>query len=264
MKQTIFAFTIAASLLGPILATDTNLSSAAAHAATEKVLSLTLEGDLLDAAEVLLSKKGLRVRSRIGMSYWFPEKPSVVYLLNPENQTYFAQPVSEYIEDLREDYRPLKYTRLSRRPKSLPDGTKTEIVTAFNTGEDKKEVIVAEITCLKNTNLPPAVHRMWCAYMGLPEKDFALPIGAFQNVRRIRHVREAFNGGGKRSWLCLALPKKVTTKMVDDKLLKLPSNYRQARDKASLYLSTDGNLQEKDLEDFFISSPQKKREAGAK
>jgi hypothetical protein len=52
--------------------------------------------------------------------------------------------------------------------------------------------------------------------------------------------------------------------MVDDKLLRLPSNYRQARDKASLYLSTDGNLQEKDLEDFFISSPLKKREAGAK
>lgn len=259
MKQLVSAFTIAAAFVCPILSGNTGHSGGAADAASEKVLSLTLEGDLLDASEVLLSKKGLRVRNRIGMSFWFPEKPSLVYLLNPENQTYFAQPASEYIEDLREDYRPLKYTRLSRRPKTLADGTKAEMVTAYFTGDDKKEVIVAEVTCLKNTNLPPAVHQMWCTYMGLPAKDFNLPIGAFQNVRRIRHVREAFNGSGRKSWRCLALPKAVATKTMDDKLLKLPSNYRQAKDKASLYLSTDGNLQEKDLEDFFISTPKKNR-----
>lgn len=264
MKRLVITLLTTAALVYPILSTESNLSIGAADAASEKVLSLTIEGDLLDSAEVLLSRRGLRIRNHLGMSCWFPEKPSIVYLLNPENQTYFAQPASEYIDDLREDYRPLKYTRLSRRPKTLPDGTKAEMVTAFNIGPDKKEVIVAEVTCLKNTNLPPAVHHMWCAYMGLPEKDFALPVGAFQNVVKIRHVREAFNGGGKKRWRCVALPRKVTTKTMDDKLLKLPTNYKEAKDKASLYLSTDGNLQEKDLEDFFISTPRKKKEASTR
>lgn len=264
MKRLVIALFTCASLLCPILLSNSNLSTGAANATNEKVLALTIDGDLFDAAEVLLSSRGVRVRNHLGMSCWFPEKPSTIYLLNPENQTYFAQPASEYINELRREYRPLKYTRLSRKPKTLPDGTKAEMVTVFNSGPDKKEEIVAEVTCLRNTNLPPAVHRIWCAYMGLPEKDFALPIGSFQNVTKIRHMREAFSGGGRKRWLCVALPKRVTTKTMDDKLLKLPTNYKEAKDKASLYLSTDGNLQEKDLEDFFMSAPRKKKEANSR
>lgn len=260
MKHLAVALGTIACLVCPCL-----FPNGAAQAATERVLSLTIDGDLLDAAEVLLSSKGMKIRNHLGMACWYANNPSTIYLLNPENQTYFAQPASEYVRDLRKDYRPLKYTRLKRHPKTLPDGTKAEMVTAFYTGPDGKETIIAEITCLKNTGLPPAVHRMWCSFMGVPEKDFALPIGAFQNVVRIRHMREAFNGGGRQRWLCVALPKKVTSKTVDENLLKLPSNYKQAKDKASLYLSTDGNLQEKDLEDFFISTPRsKKKEASYK
>lgn len=254
MRNLSKAFMVAAFLLFPTLATGT-----IATAASEKVLSLTLDGDLLGASEVLLGSKGMKIRNHLGMAFWFPDKPSSIFLLNPENQTYFAQPASEYVDDLRKDFSPLKYTRLKRQPKTLADGTKAEMVTVFNTGTDGKESIVAEITCLKNKSLPPGVHRIWCSIMGLPEEEFGLPIGAFQNVRRFRHAREAFNGGGRQRWKCAAIPKKVMTKTVDDKLLKLPSNYRQARDKASLFLSTDGNLQQKDLEDFFISTPRKKK-----
>lgn len=258
MKQRVLAAIISTALFCPVAPGMSDLSSGAAQAASEKILSLTLDGDLWGPAEVVLSKRGVRVRSRIGMSFWFPEKPAVVYLLNPENQTYYAQPTAEFLEDMHEDYRPLKYSRLSRRAKTLSDGTKSEIITAFYSAPNKKEEIVAEITSLKNTDLPPAVHRMWCTYLGVPEKGFGLPIGEFQSVRRIRHFREAVNGGGRQRWLCIALPKKVITKTMDEKLLKLPTNYRQAKDKASLYLSTDGNLQEKDLEDFFISTPSKR------
>lgn len=228
------------------------LSQTAAVAASEKVLCLTVDGDLLDAAEVLLGKKGLRIRNRLGAVYWFSEKVSTVYLANPENKTYLAQSAADYVKDLREDYRPLKYTRLDRKPKTLPDGTKAEMVTAFLKGPDGKEMIVAEVTCLKNTGVPPAVNRMWCTVLGLPEKDFSTPIGAFQNASKVWHPSEAFTGGRKR-WLVVALPKKVEKRTVDEKLLGLPQNYRAAKDKASLYLSTDGSLQQKDLEDFFMS-----------
>ena len=176
MKLRTLAALISAVFFCPVAPGMTELSSGAAQAASEKVLSLTLDGDLWGPAEVVLSKKGVRIRSRIGMSFWFPEKPAVVYLLNPENQTYYAQPTAEFLEDLREDYRPLKYTRLSRRANQLADGTKSEIITAYHSAPNKNEEIVAEITSLKNTELPPAVHRMWCTYMGVPEKGFGLPI----------------------------------------------------------------------------------------
>jgi hypothetical protein len=86
----------------------------------------------------------------------------------------------------------------------------------------------------------------------LPEKDFSLPIGSFQNASKVWRPEEAMSGGRKR-WIIVALPKRVIKKTVDEKLLKLPSNYKEAKDKASLYLSSDGSLTEKDLEDFFIS-----------
>lgn len=111
---------------------------------------------------------------------------------------------------------------------------------------------VAEVTCLKNTGLPPAVNRMWCTILGLPEKDFSLPIGSFQNASKVWRPEEALNGG-RKGWIVVALPKRVARKTMDERLLELPSNYRKAKDKASLYLSSDGNLSEKDLEDFFIS-----------
>lgn len=228
------------------------LSSNAAIASSEKVLCLTIDGDLLDTAEILLSNKGLKIRNRLGIVCWFPEKPSIIYMANPENQTYFVLPAKDYLKDLREDYRELKYTRLERKAKVLPDGTKTEMVTAFLSGPKGQEMKVAEVTCLKNTGLPPAVNRMWCTFLGLPEKDFSLPIGSFQNASKVWRPEEAFSGGRKR-WIVVALPKRVTKKTMDEKLLKLPSNYKEAKDKASLYLSSDGSLNEKDLEDFFIS-----------
>lgn len=243
MKQVLLALATTAALL---------FSHHAADAASQKVLCLTIDGDLLDAAEVLLANNGLKIRNRLGTVYWFSEKGSVVYLANPENKTYLAQPAAEYLKDLREDYRPLKYTRLERKPKTLPDGTKAEKVTAFLKGPAGKEMIVAEVTCLKNSGLTPAVNRMWCTFMGLPEKDFSLPIGAFQNASKVWQPHEAFTGGRKR-WLVVALPRKVEKKIVDEKLLNLPLNYKAAKDKASLYLSSDGNLSERDLEDFFIS-----------
>lgn len=243
MKHTLIALAVAGTLWLP---------RCAAGATSEKVLCLTLEGDLLDKAEVLLARTGFRIRNRLGTIYWFSEKGSVVYLANPENKTYFAQPAEEYLKELREDLHPMKYTRLDRKPKTFPDGTKAEIVTAFLKSPGGNEMIVAEITCLKNSGLSPAVNRMWCALMGLPEKDFSLPIGTFQNRSNDRRQREPFAGGKKR-WKIVAWPRKVERKNVDEKLLKLPLNYKVAKDKASLYLSSDGNLSEKDLEDFFIS-----------
>lgn len=243
MKPTVTTLTVIATLA---------LSSNGSYAASEKVLCLTIDGDLLDTAEILLCNKGLKVRNRLGLVCWSPEKPSIVYMANSENHTYFAQPAGDYLKDLREDYPPLKYTRLERKPKTLPDGTKAEMVTAFWSSPKGQEMKVAEITCLKNTGIPPAVNRMWCAFLGVPEKDFSLPIGAFQNASKVWRPEEAYRGGRKR-WIVVALPKKVVRKTMDEKLLKLPSNYREAKDKASLYLSSDGNLNQKDLEDFFIS-----------
>ncbi len=228
------------------------LSNSPVWAATEKVLCLTVDGDLLDTAEVFLSNKGLKIRNRLGMVFWFPEKPSTIYLANSENHTYFAQPAKDYLKDLREDYPPLRYSRLERKPNLLHDGTKAEMVTAFLSGPKGQEMKVAEVTCLKNTGVPPTVNRMWCSFFGVTEKDFSTPIGAFQNASKIWRPEEALNGG-RRRWLNVALPKRVMKKNVEERMLKLPSNYKEAKDKASLYLSSDGSLNEKDLEDFFIS-----------
>lgn len=228
------------------------LSCNATYAATEKVLCVTVDGDLLDTAEILLTNKGLRVRNRLGFVYWFTDKPTIIFTANSENHTYFAQPAADYLKDLREDYPPIKYTRLERKPKTLTDGTKAEMVTAFRSGPKGQEMKVAEVTCLKNAGVPPTVNRMWCSFLGLPEKDFSLPIGAFQNASKVWRPEEAFSGG-RRRWIVVTLPKKVERKNMDEKLLKLPSNYKEAKDKASLYLSSDGNLNQKDLEDFFIS-----------
>lgn len=233
-------------------------ASAGAYAANERVLTFTLEGDLLDAAEVVLSDKGMKITSRLGSMFWFADKPKECFLANPENQTYFKQTTEEYVKDLREDYRPLKYDRLERKPKTLADGTKAEMVTAFLTIEKGKDVKVAEVTCLKNSGATPAVNQMWCTIMGLPQKDFSLPIGSFQNARKVWRLNEAFRGGKDR-WLNVALVKKVAKKSVEDRVLKIPTNYKQAKDMASLYLSADGSLKENDLADFFISTPKKKK-----
>jgi len=248
MKQMMIAIAVSGAFI---------CSPISARAAVEKVLTFTIDGDLLDTAEVILSSKSVKITNRLGNMYWFADKPGVSYLANPENQTYFQQTAAQYVEDLREDYRPLKYDRLERKPKTLPDGTKVEMVTAFFKPGKGPEVKVAEVTCLKNAGVSPAVNRMWCSIMGLPEKDFSLPIGAFQNARKVWRINEAFRGGRDR-WINVALVKKVSRKAVEERLLKIPTNYKAAKDKASLYLSADGNLNENDLADFFISTPKKK------
>lgn len=247
-KAITFAMTIAATAI---------LTCIRADAASERVLTFTIDGDLLDAAEVVLSNKGIKITNRLGNMFWFANKPAECFLANPENQTYFKQTTEEYVKDLREDYRPLKYDRLERKPKTLSDGTKAEMVTAYLTIEKGKEVKVAEVTCLKNSGVAPAVNQMWCTIMGLPQKDFSLPIGCFQNARKVWRMKEAFQGGKDR-WLNVALPKKVAKKPVEERILKIPTNYKQAKDMASLYLSADGSLKENDLADFFISTPKKK------
>jgi hypothetical protein len=93
--------------------------------------------------------------------------------------------------------------------------------------------------------------------MGLPQKDFALPVGSFQNARKVWQLNEAFRGGKDR-WINVVLVKKVTRKSVEERVLKVPTNYRAAKDMASLYLSSDGTLKENDLADFFISTPKKR------
>lgn len=248
MKRLAIAISTSAALL---------FFSASAHAASEKVLSFTIDGDLLDSAEVVLSSKGLKITNRLGNVFWYAQKPAECFLANPENQTYFRKNAAEYVQDLREDYRPLKYDRLARKPKTLADGTKAEMVTAFLTIEKGKEVKVAEVTCLKNSGVTPAVNQMWCTIMGLPQKDFALPVGSFQNARKVWQLNEAFRGGKDR-WINVVLVKKVTRKSVEERVLKVPTNYRAAKDMASLYLSSDGTLKENDLADFFISTPKKR------
>lgn len=230
----------------------------AANAASEKVLCVNIDGDLFDNAEVLLSNKGIKVRNRLGISLWSVSKPDYIYMANPENKTVLKLSADEYIKDTREDYQKLEYTRLERKAKTLPGGMKGELVTAYlRVPSDKEEVKVAEITCLKNSGLPTAVNRMWCRYMGVPDRDFSLPVGAFQMVFRSRTTKEALSGGRKR-WVVVALPKKIERKNLDEQLLQIPKDFKIARDKASLYLSSDGTLNEGDLADFFISTPKKK------
>ena len=240
--------------LGAIAALTCTVGNASA--ANKKVICLNLVGDLFDKAEVLLSDRGLKIKNRLGCIYWSQEKPDFFYLVNPENKTYYEESAKEYVHHLRQDSTALKYTRIERQPKALLEGMKADLVTAFLSNKKGQEVKVAEIKCLKNTGLPASVNHIWCTLIGLPEKDFSLPVDVFQSVRNW-NSQDAFKSG-RQKWVQVLSVRNVGRKTVAETLLTVPANYKAAKDKASLYLSTDGDLKEKDLEDFFRSTPKKK------
>lgn len=202
-----------------------------------------------------MSSLGLRLKGKLGSSLWRPSEPDVAVLINPENRTYLPIPVEEYVDDLRDEDFPMIIADRNKLAKTkLPGGFSGTECTVLARLEDGSERVFARVTGVRKLGVPDAVHGMWCRYAGFVGPDIGIPVSIYR-VRGHGHGE----GNRKRSVYeeraqklkSFLVPVELKSSPLVPGYFAPPVGYRKARDKASLYLSSDGDMNASDMEDFF-------------
>ena len=231
-----------------------NSNSAKRPASQDKMLSIKSSSDN-GSLNINLSKLGIYMRGKLGVSLWRADKPTRAILINPENKTFLFIPVNEYIRDIRDEFFPwIVAKKYNSKKVKLPTGFDAVEYTIVDPAINNPGHIMAKVVGLNKNLLPDATHRMWCRYTGITGADFGIPVAIYREreFHGKRHIRRQHSrpmlGHKLRSYL---VPVELKRKPLDPNLFGVPKNYKQARDKAALYLSTDGEMKKSDLEDFF-------------
>src|SRR5262249_41293425 len=97
------------------------------------------------------------------------------------------------------------------------------------------------------------VHQMWCRYTGFVGPDIGIPVSIYRvrgrggGHRRKRSIYEE-RVEKMKSFL---VPVELKRSTVEPSYFEPPKGFKKAKDRAALYLSTDGDMKQSDLEDFF-------------
>ncbi len=244
--------------------------------ALEKMLVLKGAGELFDVFSMRLSEQGIRIRTKIGEGLWLAAKPQSYIMINPENKTFLEVSFKWYVEDLREDYPKIKWDRKVDKLVGEKFGQKVTRTTfirkdslsknslAKNSGpkDVNTELNAAELDSIKVQGLPPAVLKVLTDLLSVESRGETLPIYCKQLMRRHwygemitgpeRRLKTRTNQGRENSTKVMFEVKELGWQPYDASFFRLSKDLKRARDRASLFLSTDGDIKEKDIEDFFM------------
>jgi hypothetical protein len=244
--------------------------------ALEKMLVLKGAGELFDVFSMRLSEQGIRIRTKIGEGLWLAAKPQSYIMINPENKTFLEVSFKWYVEDLREDYPKIKWDRKVEKLVGEKFGqkvTRTAFIRKDSLSKDSlaknsgpkgvnTELNAAELDSIKVQGLPPAVLKVLTDLLSVESRGETLPIYCKQLMRRHwfgemitgpeRRLKTRTNNGRENTTKVMFEVKEFGWQPYDASFFRLSKDLKRARDRASLFLSTDGDIKEKDIEDFFM------------
>lgn len=261
LSRRFFVRRLGAVLSGSVGAVLLVLSLSAAALGADKMLVLKTQGELFGPASIRMSPLGLRVRTKIGESLWLKSKPAMFYMINPENKTYLEMTRQAYIDDLREDYPSLKFERVEvKKGGTLFD--KPRQSTVLYRKDAGAELKAAEIESIARDMLPAEVCRIWCELFTYQPEPAQLPLNCKQLIKRgwmtnlMQHADGSVKGRGHKRhnarWMEMVTTTDLQWQNCDPSVFRLPAGYKRAVDRASLYLSADGEIKKGDIEEFFM------------
>ncbi len=219
-------------------------------------MRLSVNGEMWGPAVVLLSRRGIRIKARIGDALLLPQQADVATLINPENKTYLPVSFPDYRDDLREGFR--KPPRIERFEISSGKGAQVKTYRCF-AHEHGKDIKTAEFACMPMIDLPLTVQKMWKRFFYLDDRDWGMPVAVNQmshkhvmmNIAEHAWQTSEKNRMPTNPWIMVISMNEVKKVPVDARSFELPKGFTKARDRASLYLSVDGDIKPKDIEDLF-------------
>ena len=236
----------------------TALKATAKAAAADKSKALYIEGtsDIFVNFKARAFHSNIHIESRLGGSIWKEQAAEVVTVYNNENKVFFNQPADDYLTELRQDYLPIAIKEFEPPLKTVFEGRAAKKYQGYATVGKMGRQCVVEMTCIENNWLTPAAHRMWCKYLGLNRYDFGLPVLLTQRRARIVSCDAKVVKLGRPVWVRVLVTNKIKEVPNKAESFAVKPNWKQAKDKAALLFSQNGNLQANDLDDFFRSKPK--------
>lgn len=230
-----------------------------------KMLVLKCNGELYGPSMIRFSDLGFSIRTRIGGLLWLKSRPNVYTQINPENKTYLENSPQEYFDDLRDEYPFIVSDRVESKPGEAIKGKATKHLTIYRKERDGKEAVCAEVTTVKLDMVDAQTRKAWCYLFTYLPPDGSLPVAVKQGRRRGRHAFDQIRDNlteqhrakrrqreGTNSMLDMLSTTEVTVEPFDASAFALTKGLNKAKDRASLYLSVDGDIKKGDIEDLFM------------
>lgn len=240
-------------ILGVLLACQNTAQAAPTEPA--KAIRLTAQGDLYGPVQVSASASCLKVQAKLGYMLWTRDKPDLVREVNPENKTYLIQPAGEWIEKTRSDYPGVLPFDRTETKTVKEAGTTLHKSSCFRKNKDGSEELVLEYFTVPRFTTGAAGEAIWAKALGLSSAS-EFPVGVSQLCLRgkaHKHRLQAQVNGRSKRWKQLIAPVKVEWFKPDAKTFAIPPAYKQAKDRAALYFSDNGDMKASDIDDLFRS-----------
>ncbi|MCC7527196.1 MAG: hypothetical protein IT342_01665 [Candidatus Melainabacteria bacterium] len=233
-----------------------NALKATAKTATankSKVLYIEGTSDIFVNFKARAFRSNIHIVSRLGGSIWKEQAAEIVTVYNNENKVFFNQPVETYLTELRQDYLPIPIEEFEPPLKTVFEGRPAKKYLGYAKLGKMGRQCVVELTCIENNWLTPVAHRMWCKFLGLNRYDFGLPVLLTQRRASIVSCEEKVVKLGRPVWVRVLVTNNIKEVPYTAECFAVNPNWKQAKDKAALLFSQNGNLEANDLDDFFRS-----------
>ncbi len=234
----------------------TALKAPAATTNKSKVLYIEGTSDIFVNFKARAFRSNIHIVSRLGGSIWKEQAAEMVTVYNNENKVFFNQPAETYLTELRQDYLPIPIEELDPPLKTVFEGRPAKKYLGYAKLGKMGRQCVVELTCIENNWLTPVAHRMWCKFLGLNRYDFGLPVLLTQRRASIVSCDAQGVKLGRPVWVRVLVTNKIKELPYTAESFAVKPNWKQAKDKAALLFSQNGDLQAKDLDDFFRSKPK--------
>lgn len=218
-------------------------------------------GPMWGATENRFSEHAFSLKSNRGVALWRDTQPDKVVIINPENRTYLAESLFDYLDDNHYGAEvPIKFDSYEIKPHEPLQGhpcLETVYRRKYKSRGSAKPVLraglkdefeVARTYSLQDIEIPPAMYRAWTTIM-LSTTQKGFPVTA-----SVRPGRGWYEGEGKADSR-RDLISFVSIKFVPfaAQYFEIPRGFRQAKDKSGFYLSESGELKASDIDDLFRS-----------
>lgn len=248
----VFSMCVCLLMIGPAASA---LKATAKGAAANKSKALYIEGtsDIFVNFKATAFQSNLHIVSRLGGSIWKEQAAAVVTVYNNENKVFFNQPAEDYLTGLCQDFLPIPIEELEPPSKTVFEGRPAKKYLGYAKVGKMGRQCVVEMTCIENNWLTPASHRMWCKVLGLNRFDFGLPVLLTQRRASIVSYDAKVVKLGRPVWVRVLVTNKIKEVPMTPGTFAINPHWKQAKDKAGLLFSRNGNLEANDLDDFFRS-----------